>query len=238
MEELAKSFAVWLKERTSNPIYFTFLFYVLICSWREAYVLFFEDAALLVVPRIEYIQRFNQGAYGDFMWHALVPALLTFVTVKYLPWVYTWAHRHHLKHHYERLAVADEERRNYEVSKARYVAEVAEAREQQAKDEERIQASMSEEEKWDEEFAESVVDTEFVEALNNAYRVVYGKDGHYTINKGENPDFRMYISPKSLSILETNGLVTLSRDNNSRAAFTQKGLYFLKSLREHEKILT
>jgi hypothetical protein len=237
MEELAKSFATWLKERTSNPIYFTFLFYILICSWREVYVLFFEDAALLVVPRIEYIQRFNQGVYETVLWHMLVPAALTFGTVKYLPRIYTWAHRHHLKHHYERLAVADEARRDYEVSKARYTAEVADAREQQVKDEERIHALMSEEEKWDEEFAEAVVDTEFVEALNNAYRVVYGKDGYYTTNLGKKPDFREYISSKSLSILETNGLVTLSRDDNSRAALTQKGLYFLKSLREHEKML-
>jgi ribosomal protein S19E (S16A) len=235
MDELAKSISTWFKEKTSNPVYFTFLLYVVICNWRVFYVLFFEDATLLTMPRIEYAERFNvQNRLIGLLWHFVLPTLLTFITIRYLPYVYTWAHRYYTKHHFDRLRIADEARRDFERDRARFLAETAGYKEQQATNTRRIEQASSEEDRWYEEFNELYIDEQFVNALNTADRVIYGKTGRYVTRASEVADSNGLIIPAHLSILETIGLITIDHEKR-RIQFTPKGLYFVKSLRHQVK---
>jgi len=154
------------------------------------------------------------------LWELLVPALLTFLAIKYFPRVNAWAHRIEGKNYFDRRLVYDEQRSEFEKQRTNFLRGVADQKEQQKGYKEDIEEQTTDKERWQNEFAELAADNAFVKAMGNAIDSIYYRGGIF--NQGA-------FGKELLDLLLTRQIVVVEfRASEARLKFTQKGEEFAK----------
>ena len=119
MDGFWSSLSKWFNEKTSSPLYFTYIGFFIAWNWKFFQIIFLENENLFLTPRIEYIKSkliFHTPLYSkiserlnipiDWLlntaWHILPPAIFTYLAIVYLPKVHKWALDKYLESRFER----------------------------------------------------------------------------------------------------------------------------------------
>ncbi len=246
MTEAWGQFVQWIREKTSSPIYFTFLAYYIAWNWKIFHVLFIEDHSKFLTPRVEYVERMQILSFGEwtiletpFEWlcHIVPPAVFTFLTIKYLPRVYNWALGMHLddvffrkemyykkKLSYEKLIL------NYERATEKVIDQQKKSVETQISTKESIQQAKSDEREWDIEIIQCINTNWWNSTMKDLVRVLYENNGLVRDIDDYNREGARILTSESLAHLHTRGLVSIIEKNNHEAVdLTAKGKYFVYS---------
>lgn len=259
MNEIFKTIWDWFKEKTSSPLYFTYIFFLIIWNWKIFYILFWEDSSLFLSPRTEYISIFEFHIPWNIpvpppwtnlslnpiidwpintLWHILPPIIFTYFAIVYLPKLHAWAHSIHLGYFYQRKEICAKKELEYQkkyTENLEIEAKEKERQEQQIKKMEKTKIQLGE--KWEVEFKKIFSDTRNLEAIDNAATAYYKTRGNfYSSNKNmRDPEQITYISPGDLSRLDAFDIIKIDMAE-STLEFTEKGKFFIKRLQEERKI--
>ena len=230
MENIFNSFGEWWREKRNSSIYFTYIFFLVLWNWKFLFLLFVEENIPKHVSSFQYAMSLHEPVTNicwiDFLlykcWALLVPVLLTFLAIKYLPRVNAWAHKIEGKNYFDRRLVYDEQRSEFEKQRTKFLRDIADQKEKQRKYKEDIEDQTTDKEQWQNEFAELVTDTNFVKAMSNAIDSIYYKMGNF--NQGA-------FGKELLDLLLARQIVAVQlrkQSNEARLEFTPKGEEFAK----------
>ena len=231
MENIFNSFNEWLRERRNSSLYFTYIFFLILWNWKVLFLLFIENNVPRYTSNFEYAMSLYTPltAYSliDFLLYKvsalLVPALLTFLAIKYLPKLNSWAHKIGVGNYFDRRLVYDEKRADFEDKRTDFLKRIAEQKEKQKGYRIDIEEQTTDKEKWQNEFADLVADNNlpFSKAMSSAIDSIYYRRGNF--NQGE-------FGRELLDLLLSYQIVTVQiRDGvGERLEFTKKGEEFAK----------
>lgn len=244
MKDLSDSLVTWWREKTSGPLYFTYLIFLLGWNWRTVYVLFFDSKESLEITRLEYFNTFIEFHYFgpwfdpllNTVWTFVPPIILTFLAIRYLPYVNAWAHDWHLKHYFSRKEAWDEASLKYDQKQTSALKERAEAAEEKKAVRTKLENILSPEEKWEDEGVR--LDEAGVDAVRALFRIVYKTFGRFsntpnatTVSMGRST----YVTPDILARIDGLGIADIDF-GKSEMSLTGKGKYFIKRLQEQKRI--
>ena len=83
MKDILDSTVQWLNERTTSPLYGTYIFAVIVWNWKFFYALFFQDQAVLALPKIEYIEQkfLSDNPLVHSLWFLIPPIVMTYIII-------------------------------------------------------------------------------------------------------------------------------------------------------------
>ncbi len=235
MGDILASIAKWFKERTTSPLYGTFVFSVILFNWKFFYILFWQDEDKLSLPKIEYVQRniLDYQSLSTHITHFLIfPIIITYLIVWWLPILSNWAHKKHTIFYYKRRLIIDSARLDYEKEEKNNLKSLSEVKKEQAVVKKEIQKNTSEEERWAGELHGITSLPKMIEAIKVAVRVVYEAAGRFTTDYSYNGNYLVYISPDHLARLDTLGIINIIKGdgNSDKINLTEKGKFFVKKL--------
>lgn len=230
MENVLESFGEWWRERRNSSLYFTYIFFLIVWNWKFLFLLFIEENIPKHVSSFQYAMSLYEPLTGNYWldvvmykcWELLVPALLTFLAIKYLPWINAWAHKIEGQNYFDRRLVYDQQRSDFEKQRTKYLREIAQQKEEQKVYKEEIEEQTTDKEQWQNEFAELAKDQSFVKAMSNAIDSIYYHAG--TFNQGA-------FGKELLDMLLARQIVVVEfrkQVSEARLAFTEKGEEFAK----------
>lgn len=161
MQEFWSSVSKWFNEKTSSPLYFTYIAFFVVWNWKFFQIIFLESDKFFSSPRVEYIEKnlnlhITNNIFWDFIinlgWHIIPPAFLTYLAVEYLPRIQKWAFEIHIKNSFERKEIHWKKNSEYEKMQTKSIEVVAEEKVKQKTQREKIQKTKTQEEKWFEEY--------------------------------------------------------------------------------------
>ncbi len=221
MTDIINSISIWFKEKTSSPLYGTYIIFLISWNWKFFYTLFFQDQSALDLPKIEYLQKHfidNQGLVEHWLWFLIPPIILTYLAIWWMPYVTNRAHLIHAKHYTDRRINYETERVRYEKYKNDALSTVANLKAEQKTSIEKIEDNMTSDEKWDREIEALDIDT-LMGIMPRLSETIYGNyHGYYR-------DAR--LAPEILATAHSMDLVEFY-DNKNAIEFTEKGKYFFK----------
>lgn len=241
MEGFWESASRWFNEKTSSPLYFTYVTFFIVWNWKFFQVVFLEDATLFNTPRIEYIES-NLDFYFvlpwvwqwiseacvilvNILWHVLPPVLFSYFSIKYLPLVHKWAFGIYVNNHFARKSVYRTANLEYEKGKTSNLQKVADEKQKQVKQRNIIEKSQTQEERWLEDY-ESFKRSNIFQKFQQLINVVYtngGRTGEYV-----GSSFRRNIDTDILAYVHAKGLIDLSGQGSKEIVeFSEKGKYFV-----------
>jgi ABC-type multidrug transport system fused ATPase/permease subunit len=244
--EFTESALEWLRERLSAPVYAVFFFTSIAWNFGYLYALFLEDKIPEFTSRYEYAKQYAYQIvpektgflYLDVPIHTLiqlfavffVPAVLTYLSISWLPYIHVWAHRRGLKFHFLRRGEFDKQRNTYERNKVQqlkelrtFVSEQRETTENIAQEKEAQQIAekrIEGEDQWEHEFNKISTNKGKLEEISSLKRLVYSGRSPYT---GE---------MESLAYLHLLKLFEIPKDGKGTLVLTPKGEYFMKRFLE------
>lgn len=237
----------WFNEKTSSPLYFTYIGFFVAWNWRFFQIIFLENENLFLAPRIEYIKSklfFSTNfpliipawlhILVDWLlntaWHILPPAIFTYLAIVYLPRLHKWALHKYLESRFERKRMFEIKRfeddkwlLDQEKIHSKTLENFASVKEQQLKTEERIQKTMSEEEKWGIEYQEFEKNHSFYK-FKQIIETIYKYNGIIDERLGDAP----HADTSSLATADTRELTTYSGSSRNVIELTKKGKFFAK----------
>lgn len=230
MENILSSFGEWWRERRSNSLYFTYVLFLILWNWKFLFLLFIEDHIPLHVSSFQYAMSLYSSITGTYWidlliyksWALLMPALFTFLAIKYLPWVNAWAHEIELKNYFSRRLGYDEKRAEFEEKRTIFLKRIAAEKEKQKGYKDDIEEQTTEKEKWQNEFTELAKDSEFIMAMSKAIDSIYYHAGIF--NQGA-------FGRELLDLLLARQIVVVQfrkQVSEARLEFTPKGEEFAK----------
>lgn len=245
MDGFWSSISKWFNEKTSSPLYFTYIGFFVAWNWELFQIIFLENENLFLSPRIEYIKSklFFSASFPlaipvwlhilvDWLLntalHILPPALFTYLTILYLPRLHKWALNKYLESRFERKKIFEEKQREYdkwflkqEKDRSRTLENIASLKEQQVETEKKIQKTMPEEEKWGieyQEFEKSPIFFKFRQIIETIYK-----------HRGyiESGAVR-YAEAGVLAMADARELVSYVEGSRNTIELTKKGKFFAK----------
>ncbi|HVY72804.1 MAG TPA: hypothetical protein VG984_02015 [Candidatus Paceibacterota bacterium] len=241
MDGFWPSASKWFSEKTSSPLYFTYVGFFVVWNWKFFQIIFLENSALFEKPRVEYVTsnlylHWGHGLFLDgltsFLWHTLPPAILTIIAILFFPYAQKWALFYYLESRFERKRMFQSKQLEHnqwlldqEKLRSQTLKDIATEKVEQKKTEREIDRATTDQEKWDSEY--NLLRSEGVSidaAINNAEKIIYGHRGYYGTEKYE----VNYISPDDLSLLDGVNLINIPRGQNL-IEFTEKGKYFVRA---------
>lgn len=230
MTNVLESFGEWWREKRNSSLYVTYIFFLILWNWKILFVLFIEKNIPEHVSSYQYAMSLyvpiTENYLLDFIIYKflslLVPAVLTFLAVKYLPNVNAWAHKIEGKNYFDRRLINDEQRSEFEKQRTRFLKNIAEQKEIQRVFNEDIEEKTTEKEVRQNEFAELAKDKNFVEAMNKAIDSIYYNAGSF--NQGG-------FGKELLDLLLARQIIEVefrAQLHESRLKFTLKGEEFAK----------
>ena len=230
MENILDSFGEWWRERRNSSLYFTYIFFLILWNWKFLFMLLIEENVPKYLSSFQYAmslyQPITNNSWVDFFlyksWELLVPVLLTYLAIRYLPRVNAWAHRIEGKNYFDRRLVYDEQRAEFEKQRTNLLREIAGQKEKQKGYKEDIEEQTTEKEQWQNEFSELANDNDFIKAMGNAIDSIYYRAGSF--NQGE-------FGKELLNLLLARQIVVVEfrqQISEARLKFTQKGEEFAK----------
>lgn len=235
MTEILNSIGQWFKEKTTSPLYGTFIFSVILWNWKFFYILFWQGSEQLGVPKIEYVQNSiinNQGLPEHILYFIILPSISTYFIIWWLPYVSNLAHRKHLQFFYNRKSIFDEIRVEYERNIRTALETISALKEKQAEAKKQIERLTTKSEQWEDEF-ESFKQSPLYEQMNNLKDVLYKHSGMLRVyaNIGGKPELR--INADIIAIADSKGLINITgSDIDEKIELTEKGKFFMKKYLE------
>lgn len=243
------SVSSWWNEKTSSPLYFTYLVFFIVWNWRFFQIIFLEDGALFASPRLEYIQSnlFFSVPFStstpvlvgillegmiNFCWHIGPPALLTFFAIKYLPILHKLAFDIHIKNYFARRDAYRSADLVYQKGETARLTEEATEKALQYKQKtkiERIEKAKTQEEKWSEDF-EDFKKTSLFDNFKQIVHSVYKNSGRtWWGNEIMDSNIKAFADARGLIIISAN-----KNNGGDMVSLTDKGKYFVaKFLADH-----
>jgi len=212
IKDIFDSLAKWWNERTSSPLYGTFIVAIVLVNWDVFYTLFWESDSKFVVPRVEYIRQ-NLLINLDFLgyFHRVIfPILITYIVISWLPYLSDWAFNRTQNFYYGRLKKADER-------KTEYLSSVAKTTEVQKKAKEEIISNTDSEEILEIAFDE-FRKTKYFKEFGQIIYAILKNNGTGTVPT----DVLAYFLAQSIIEIESSGI----------PSFTKKGEYYFKRYSE------
>lgn len=260
MKDFLDSFNSWIKEKNNGPFYVVFLLSYIGWNWKTIYVLFFENENYLRgATKLEYaswhsnvMDRLDTNVFlfgipvfdnplvqaiVDFGSLFLVPVILTYLAVTWLPYLHNWAHKKHLKFTFGRKLEFDRQNTSYQQEKTEILNNVkAESKRQtkvleelveESEKQKRVEALLPDsagiwEDRWRKEF-ETFQKSPLYHEFRKVYELIYTHGGQVEGDYG-----RINIDAKSLAYAHANDLVTYKDDSTNIVQLTEKGRYFTK----------
>ncbi len=235
MEGFWDSVSKWFNEKTSSPLYFTYIVFFVAWNWKFFQIIFLEDSSLFGAPRIEYMNSHLLFSFSipwvwhwitavcvwivNSLWHILPPVLYTFLATKYLPLANKWAFSIHVKNHFQRKEAYRDANLNYEKGETRKLKEVVQEKQKQAVQKGILAKNQTNEEIWDKEY-EELKKTVFFDQFPRLKTMIYESAG--LLHGNLNSSMKAYC--------DTNGIISIKEDKFSqeKASLTEKGRYFMK----------
>ncbi len=233
MTDIIDSIGNWLKERTTSPLYGTFIFSVILWNWKFFYILFWQNEEKLFIPRIEYVQLniLNyQNILSHFLHFLILPIISTYIIIWWLPILSNWAHRKHTEFYYKRKIIFDDLRLEYERKEKSNLVSISEIKKEQAEAKKEIAENTTEEDKWIEEF-ESFKAHPMFSKFSQIIDVIYGNGGR--THKLINNQFIRAIYPDVLAFADTRGLIQITNtasQSQEKIDLTKKGKFFASKI--------
>jgi hypothetical protein len=232
MTDIFNSIAKWFEERSTSPLYGTFIFSVILWNWEFFYILFWQSEEKLAFPRIEYVQKFildQQTVWQHFLHFLILPILSTFVILWWLPIVSNWAHKKHLSFYYKKRLIMDEARLDYERKEKKTLDSISSLKKEQIVVKKEIQKNTTEDERWDQDY-------ERFKKLNFAYKFQKIIDSYYKmrgfISDTDEINRIIFEIPEDvLAYAHSNEIVTIDQQAN-KIDMTPKGKYFINKFLE------
>ena len=228
MDSFWTSMSQWFKEKTSSPLYFTFVFSYIIFNWKFFYTLFWLESELYADRKISYVDKpFYQFTYTnlDFLISPavmiVVPVVMTFILVKYLPLAHKWAYNIYVENHFDRKAKYYSENLKHEKIVATQLEQTVVVKKKQESSQKELQKLITEEEKWDAEFDE-FVETGKINFFQKILSEIYGNRGKIYNLEGTQE------GRTAISSSEAFGLINFIGNDRVTAELTEKGKYFSK----------
>lgn len=220
MQDFLDSFWEWYKEKTTSPLFATFVFCFVIENWKIFFTLFFQDSVIIGIPKIEYINKYFFGDQGwllvfDYLKVFLIPIIFTYLIIRWLPYISAWAHKLSVLHYFERKGFYDRALLDFEKAKNVDLNMLADVKVEQANAIERIEQSTPE--AWERDF--KVLEDRLNEVgFSNAIKQIYGEGG-----------FVSRMPSSFVAFGDVNGLLEFN-DNRSAVSLTDKGKFFAKKI--------
>lgn len=249
MDGFWSSASKWFSEKTSSPLYFTYIGFFIAWNWKFFQIIFLESENLFSVPRIEYIKSklfFSTPLYSKFpewarisidwilntVWHILPPAIFTYLAIVYLPRLHKWALDKYLENRFERKKMF--EIKKFEHDKwlldqenlhSQTLKNFASIKEQQLATEERIKKTMSDEERWELEYQEFEKSSTFFK-FRQIIETIYKYDGFIESTETFQPI--RHADAGSLAMADTRELISYRDGSRNTIELTKKGKFFAK----------
>ncbi len=230
------SIAKWFKERTTSPFYGTFILSEILWNWKFFYILFWQSEDKLLIPRIEYVQKYildSQNIYDHLLYFLVAPAISTFIAIWWLPILSNGAHKKYINFYYKRKLIADKERLDYEKQENKNLDLLSDIKKHKTEIKKEIEKNSSEQERWKSEFYEKIVNSlENIAALKNIIEVVYQTNGKFKTRIDAFMSGYSYLDPRYFSRLDVLGLIDVQENT---IKLTEKGKYFVLLLQDENK---
>lgn len=229
MNDIFNSIAKWFQEKTSSPLYGTFLFSVILWNWKFFYVLFWQSEEKFLLPRIEYVQIniLNQESFSHhFSYFLVLPLISTFIILFWLPILSNWAHKKHTYFYFGRKLNFIKERLDYEKKEKDILQLISDIKDEQVKIKEEIEKHTTEQEKWEEEF-KLLKRNKLYPKLIQLKNVIYSNSGN-THKIQLHGRYEPIIELDVLAFADTNHLIIITgEDISTKIQLTDKGRFFL-----------
>lgn len=250
--EVWTSFTKWLGEKTGSPLYFTYIGFFIVWNWKFFDVIFIESPALFTTPKLEYISQnlyfrlenflsiempawllHSLNQVFNYSYHLIPPAILTLLSILYLPKLQKWALGRYLNSSFDRKKMYATKQREYnewilnsEKKEEETLEAIADVKRKQVKQKEAIEKTKTTEEKWKEEF-DNIKLLSFFSQFSQLTDAVYKHGGKVKVWSGA--QWVLAVQPDVLAFADSIGLITINaKDADSQQiAFTEKGKYFV-----------
>lgn len=236
MPEFIKSITDWFKERTTSPLYSTFIFSLIFYNWKFFYILFWQSEDKLKLPRIEYVERVilsNESYLLHVINFFLIPSVLTYLIIEHLPKLSIWAHKRQVSSYYEKRENYDERRLEYEKSKSDSLEKIVEEKKKQVVVEEEIKNNTTQEDRWNEEYSK-LTNNQIYSKLNQIVKVIYEHGGRTRIWNTNRQSYDLYADLDIIAFAHTNGIIEKEGiDGQERLTLTLKGKFFISKFIEN-----
>lgn len=225
MLEIFESLSQWFKEKTTSPLYGTYIFAIIFWNWRFFYTLFFQAQTSLSIPKIEYVEQkfLSDGLVQHFLWFLIPPLVITYIIIWWLPIVANLVHKRHLRFYFYRKSTYDEEKLVYEERRKQILNQLVGIKEQQIESTKKIQKSLTNEERWEEEYNEFTKSNIF-QRFEQIIEAVYKNSGYLP---NSNVDSNMIAGA------DVRGLTTFQDSSRTQIDLTEKGKFFAKKYLDH-----
>ena len=168
MNEVFNSITEWWKEKTTSPLYGTFIFSVILWNWKFFYVLFWQDQSVLSLPKIEYVEQHFLNYSGfwlnlsiHFLWFLILPAMSTYIIIWWIPLLTNLAHKVSTQFYFNRKGIFDDlslnydnRRLEYEHKQKRNMERFLEVKKEQIATGKKIEHTLTDEDRWRVEFTD------------------------------------------------------------------------------------
>lgn len=274
MSDIISSFREWFNEKFNSPLYFTYIGIFVLYHWKSVYVLFFEnvinDSNRITTalnywgPHLDFTLRYKSFEISfldeilNFILPYLVPVVLTYVFIEFIPILNSWAHRIYLKNLLARKIQFYEHLSEVETKRARLLKESVKARQSQVESVSELEKQKDElieqiadlqgqlgnpsdkkqdrnndlNSRWEDELNEIIDNDDFIVAMRKGEKAIYYTQGRITNDVQEkNPSYYTYVSPGSLSLLDTMGIISIPTKDKDVIEFTDKGKFFVRKIR-------
>ncbi len=250
------SLAEWLKEKTSSPIWGVFIVAYVVCNWKKLYVLFWEYGAPTAGTRLEFLNnelfpfhgegwQLYPSILGNWASELVLPIVITFFIIKYIPHIEKWAHDLHLYFYFERKKNFKKKELEYEKFSSQHIQNVLIEKEKQIESAQSVEeltkqinsllSQVSElqrkesndvispdDARWEMEF-ERFGKSNIFKKFSQIVDAIYKHDGYVST-------FDFELDKDILAFSHTNGLV--EKDGN-QITLSAKGKYFAKRYLEN-----
>lgn len=241
MQEFWSSVSKWFNEKTSSPLYFTYIAFFVIWNWKFFQIIFLENDKLFSSPRIEYIEKnlnlhITNNTFWDFIinfgWHIIPPTFLTYLAVEYLPRIQKWAFDIHTRNYIERKRTYWYENSRFERFKTVELEGLAMEKELQKTQIEKIEKAQTQEEKWYEDYKEFEKNLLF-RKFNQIVKSIYNHSGQ--VSPFLSGSYHRIIDIDILALAHSKDLINKDGLNNKEVIEpTEKGKFFIsKYLEKH-----
>ncbi len=252
MDGFWSSFSQWFSEKTGSPLYFTYIGYFIAWNWKVLQVIFLESSSLFVAPKIEYVTQslsitlmpetagllaVTINLIANFAWHVVPPAVLTFLSIKYLPYVQKWALREYLLSRFDRKKIFETKQREYntwlvgqEREKQKELGEMATIKKEQVKQKEAIKKATTKEEEWIQDFVK-LESHSIYPKFKQLTDAVYSNRGGTHESAGFGQATRI-VDSDMLALAHSMGIISISGKSNldEKIEFTDKGRFFVSRM--------
>lgn len=239
MDGFWSSFPKWFSEKTSSPLYFTYIGFFIVWNWKFFQIIFLESDKVFSRPRIEYLQflSFQPTQYElinqslNAFWRTVPPAVFTYIAIVWLPIVHKWAFSIYLNNYFDRKIAFQEKKSKYEEMAAQLTKQEAIAKKTQAEQKQIIEKVKTQEEKWTEEFR-AIKQRHLLNQFQQLVGAIYARGGLMFA-----ADVNGYVTnaPSVMAFAGTHDLIQViekkyGSSTNSFIELTDKGKYFSRLL--------